>query len=282
MSEQKPNVILLVPTYNGNRNWELFSEWIYRLDPKPRYTIFLENNSTDGTLENLANFKLPHEIIRIWMREDLGKALVDSKWEYTAIAHIRQLLLTRVKKLNPDYAIFMDDDTLPPHDMIAKFIATGKDIVGGCYYRIFPEGMFLATKFTHPNEVDRKANRYLLANLEFIKVALPHDGYYKEHGLLHGELVEVPMTSGGCLCLSRRAIIHPQLYFYPNPAKPFYEFPASEDFGYCMRARRMGIRTYLHTGIVCRHLIDIRDVRAWAVDSRTREPVPFKWGHQYP
>jgi len=274
-------IILLVPTYNGSRNWELFSEWIYRLNPLPDKVIFLENNSSDGTLENLVNFKLPHEIIRIWMREDLGAYLKEVQWEYEAIAHIRQLLLTRAKKINPDYAIFIDDDTLPPHDLITKCITANKDVLGGCYYRIFPEGLFLATKFYHINEGDRKLNRYLLANLEYIKVAIPKNEYYQKQKYVQGDLVEVPMTSGGCLCLSRRAIIHPQLYFYPNPAKPFYEFPASEDFGYCMRARRMGIRTYLHTDMVCRHLIDIRDVRAWAVDSRTREPVPFKWGHQY-
>lgn len=284
---ETPSVILLVATYNGAHNFELWSEWIYRLNPAPDLLVFLENNSTDGTLDNIKSFKLPHEIIRIWMREDLGEHLKVT-WEYEHIAHIRQLLLTRAKKLNPDYAIFMDDDTLPPHDMIAKFLETKKDIVGGVYYRAFPEGVFLATKFYHHDEKFRKRGNYLLAQLESIREATSKTEYYISKKLFSddGNIVEVPMTSGGCLCLSRRAIQHPQLYFYPHPVKEFTDVPSSEDFGYCMRARRMGIKTYVDLRILCRHLFDVRKMpRAWAVETYQtpyclvdqKRPVYYKW-----
>lgn len=102
-------VILLVATYNGNHNWELFSESLYKLNPAPDKVIFCENNSTDGTLNNLVNFKLPHEIIRVWFKEDMQSQIQVERWDYLTIAHPRQLLLTRAKQLNPDYAIL----TLP-------------------------------------------------------------------------------------------------------------------------------------------------------------------------
>jgi hypothetical protein len=270
-------IILLVPTYQGGRNFELWSEWIYRLNPLPDKVIFLENNSTDDTLKNITDFKLPHEVIRIWLRDDINTVMEHERWEYLHIAHIRQLLLTRAKKLNPDYAIFIDDDTLPPHDMIPKFVEAKKDIIGGMYYRIFPEGMFLATKFYHIEEDCRKKNQYLLIQKEAIPNILGQSKYYQEKNLLQGNSIEVPMTSGGCLCLSRRAIVHPQLFFYPHPTKGILDTPASEDFGYCLRARRMGIRTYLHLEIMCRHLVDLRpNPRAWAVDQKGI-PVKYKW-----
>ena len=201
------------------------------------------------------------------------------RWEYTHIAHIRQLLLTRAKKLNPDYAIFVDDDTLPPHDMIARFIETKRDIVGGVYYRIFPEGIFLATKFYHYDEEIRKTGQYCLSQLETMRDEVSKTPYYvaKKLSFNNGHLIQTPMTSGGCLCLSRKAIMHPHLFFYPNPMKEFDMPRSSEDFGYCLRARRMGIKTYVNLDILCRHLFDIKDVtRAWAVDERGK-PVEYKW-----
>jgi hypothetical protein len=269
-------VVILIPTYNGNRNWELFSTWLERLNPQPSLYIFLENNSSDGTLVNLVNFKLPHEIIRIWMRDDLNEVLKQEHWEYTQIAHIRQLLLTRAKQLDPDYAIFLDDDTLPPHDLITKVVNSGKDILGGCYVRIFPEGTFLATKFYHTDKKARDRHAFMLVNLQYVMSQLGTSQYYKQNNYVQYPYVEVPMTSGGCLALSRRCLKHPQLFFYPNPTKDINDIASSEDFGYCIRARRMGIRTYLDLQIICRHLIDIRYTRSWALDDKG-VPIPFKW-----
>src|SRR5208337_3014652 len=64
-------VVLLIPVYNTSfRCWNVLERALYRLDPLPEKVIFCENNSEDITLDLLKNFKLPHEIIRVWFRAD--------------------------------------------------------------------------------------------------------------------------------------------------------------------------------------------------------------------
>jgi GT2 family glycosyltransferase len=280
ISTQKYKVILLVPTYNGARNYELFSEWLYRLNPLPDYVIFVENNSNDGTQENIANFKLSHEVITMHFPDDIGKYIESEKWEYTVIAQVRQKLFERAKELDPDYAIFIDDDTLPPHDLIQKVIDAKKNILGGCYYRIFPEGLFLATKFYHPLKEYRDKHSYLLTQREFIYDVDKHSDYYKKKHLIDIPFVEVPMTSGGCLALSRYVLQHPKMRFYPHPMRGDIKaehLNASEDFGFCLRAIHYGIKVYLHVNIVCRHLFDLRpNPRAWA-ENQDGKLVTFQW-----
>jgi hypothetical protein len=140
-------VVLLIPVYNtSQRCWSVLEKALYRLDPLPEKVIFLENNSTDNTLNLIWNFKLPHEVIRLWFRKD---AAYGDEHAYDTIAVVRHMLFTRARTCGAKLAIFLDDDCIPERrDFIQAFLDDNFDICGGTYTRDFPEGFYVATKWS--------------------------------------------------------------------------------------------------------------------------------------
>jgi len=235
------NAILLIPIYNCASLLPTLFGHLYRLDPQPERVIFAENNSRDNTLERLTKFKRPHEIIRVWFRSRVRDY---AKSPYEPIAHIRQLLLTRARHLNPDYAIFFDHDCWPnDHDIIDRLTLHGEDIVGGAYLRAYPEGVFLASKWVHPDT----------GKIIWRKTALRPYG-------------EVNMTSAGCLCLSQRIIQDHRVNFYP-----LYDNVASEDYGYCLTARQFGYKIWLDATASCMHFLDLKREKPWTTASNQKD-----------
>lgn len=240
LEARKSKVIILIPTRNSELLLDLFFENLYKLVPQPDKYVFCENNSSDKTLDKLEGFKLPHEIIRIWLSDD---AVEREGSPYGVIAHVRQLLLTRARKIDPDYAIFLDDDVMVKSpDMIRVLTRWNVDIVGGSYIRSWPEGFYLASlwKSHDPKE-------YLLCR----RPAKPLD--------------EPFVTGAGCLCLSRRIIQDRRINFHPLPKIP--NAAPSEDFGYCYQARQYGYKIYLDGLVELSHCVHVpgRDGKAWSV-----------------
>jgi glycosyltransferase involved in cell wall biosynthesis len=140
--------LILIPVYNCGKTLPTFFSFLYKLKPQPDLFVFVENNSEDSTLDVLCRFKRPHKIIRVWFRDDA--ALVGES-RYEPIAQIRQLLLTFARCFDPDYTIFLDSDVYPhSKDLIDRLSLWQKDIVGGAYVRLFPDGVFIASKWSSP------------------------------------------------------------------------------------------------------------------------------------
>jgi len=226
---------------------DIIEEWapyIRELNPKPERVVFCENNSTDGTLNKIVELDVgaPKDIIRFWTVDPTNKEVIPFTHCYDVIAHARQLLLTKARHLDPDYAIFIDSDVfLMDPTAIDSLTIWQKDLIGGAYSRVFPEGLFLATLF------------YSSVRKEKVKM-------WSKYKKLPGgvPLIEVHATSGGCLCLSRKLIQDRRVNFYPITET------YSEDFGYCKNARDNGYKVYLDGTLLLGHKI-LAKWRAWDV-----------------
>jgi len=235
-------IIFLIATRNGEAVLNLFFEHLCKLDPQPDKYVFCENNSVDKTLETLQRFKLPHEIMRVWFSDD---AIERVGSPYGVMAHVRQLLLTRARKIDPDYAIFLDDDVfVKTPEMIRVLTGWRVDIVGGSYIRSWPEGFHLASLWK-----SHDSNEYLLCKRPTKALDEPF------------------VTGAGCLCLSRRVIQDRRINFYPLPEIPdTTPSEVSEDFGYCWQARKYGYKIYLDGVVHLVHCVHVpgRDAKAWS------------------
>jgi glycosyltransferase involved in cell wall biosynthesis len=243
---------LLIPTYNCSNTLGKLFRYLDKLKPQPTTTIFAENNSRDNTLWQIRkHYKhKPHKIIRVWFREDAAKTC---KSVYEPIAHIRQLLLTAARHYNPDYSIFLDADVYPlSQNLISILTKWRKDIVGGSYVRMFPDGPFLASKWT----VEGRPDLFR---------------YYK---IPYAELMEPLMTSAGCLCLSRKVVQDHRLNFYPLYGK---DARASEDFGYCLKARELGYKVFLDGTAVLWHDLQQLRPKPW-MKRKDGKYIDFKFG----
>ena len=240
---------LLIPVYNGAKVLPKLFRCLNKLKPQPDMTFFAENNSNDNTLWLIKkHYKhKPHKIIRVWFRNDAAQACESV---YEPIAHIRQLLLTAARHYNPDYAIFLDADVLPiSSNLISILTGWQKDIVGGSYVRLFPDGPFLASKW-----------------------ATDDPKFYRYYRIPYAQLMEPLMTSAGCLCLSRKAIQDRRLNFWP-----LYNSDASEDFGYCLRARDLGYKVYLDGTAVLWHDMEQIRPKAWSRKA-DGQYIKFRYG----
>lgn len=238
--------LIMIPLYNSAKTLPELFESLYKLDPQPDLYVFAENNSSDNTLKHVQNFKLPHKLIRIWLRKD---AAMIHQSRYITIGQIRQLLLTYARNYDPDYAIFLDSDVIPQTTkLIENLTSWKKDILGGTYHRLFPHGIYIASRWQHPT----KENATILRK----KITQP---------------LEQPIaTSGGCLCLSRKIIQDKRINFYPIMPK------ASEDFGYCLKALEHGYKTYLDGKTKLKHIIpQTMPIKPWSRSSQTGEYAPF-------
>jgi GT2 family glycosyltransferase len=212
------------------------------------------------------NFKLPHEVIRVWFREDIDVPIFKEDNEYLTICHVRQLLLAKAKHLDPDYAIFVDDDVMPPKDLIKKVVEAGKDLLGGYYYRNFPEGLWIDCRFWKENgKVNQFVDEFWLKYL--CQKETPQ--------FVEGDFIIAEEFSGGCMALSRLILNDNRLSFYPRALEQKY---AAEDFGFCIKANEFGYKPYVHRFLRCFHILDKKTIRPWTETNDSKgECVNYQW-----
>lgn len=255
----KKVVIFLTSTQNSEKHLLSWQKTIERLKPTPQEVIFCENDSYDSTLNIINSWNFPHELISFKSKsEDLKDDI------YSVIARNRQLLLERVREKDPDYAIFVDDDVFPEEpNFIEKLISRNSDIVGGSYLRYFKNGIpYIASQWAIDTPLAEMPQIPDLA----VKVA---DA--KRRGVpfamftwCERKLYKVTVTSAGCLCLSRKAIQDKRLNFYPKGKIKGYKKTLSEDFEFCLLARKLGYEVYLDGDTRLSHLKpDIGKRRPW-------------------
>lgn len=268
LGEVAKGVILLVPIYNSTKRcWKVFERALYRLDPLPEKVIFCENNSTDNTLELINNFQLPHEVIRVWFKEDAAKGQ-----PYEGIGNVRQLLLTRARQPNVKMAIFLDDDCIPQDkNFIQKFIDNNFDICGGTYTRDFPEGTLVASKWSMNAPIEdmpRGTNPVIRRGIEKSIVEGRKHGCnclgFAYTSFEEGKIYKVTITSAGALALSQKVLQDRQLNFIPIRHDLSETGEVSEDFGYCLLANNLGYVIYLDFRMKFAHLGAFTKDRPWA------------------
>jgi len=187
----------------------------------------------------------------MWFRDDAVKVLGNA---YTMIGIIRQYLLKRARQLNADYAIFIDDDVIVfyPH-FIEQIIGRKKDIVHAPYLRSYVAGVNLSAKWK------RKGRKGV---------------WYKSSCKGFQEAYVVSM---GCTCLSRRIIQDRRVNFLPiiwNGKK------ASEDFGYCIRARKFGYKSYVDCVLRVGHYLDTYFYKPWLLKESGEGYIDFRYGKE--
>lgn len=136
-----------------------------------------------------------------------------------------------------EFLFFLDSDVIPPHDAILRLMAHRQPIMSGLYCRRSPPA----------------AVPVMIRNGQWVTEYQP------------GTVVEVDVVGAGCLLIHRSVLesLPPQrpgyhwfdwkvnlkgLGIYPE------EECMSEDFSFCLHARKKGFRILVDTSVVCRHV----------------------------
>ena len=244
----KKNVVFLTSTQDSAkhlRDWQITVE---RLNPPPGKVIFCENDSEDETQNLIKSWAYPHELLSFKSKpEDLKDDI------YSVIAKNRQMLLERVREINPDFAIFLDDDVFPENlDIIEKLTTHNLDLVGGMYLRLFKDDTpYIASQWGTDTPI---AEMPQLPNLAVrVADARKRGVPFLMFARCERKLYKVTITSAGCLCLSGKALKDKRLNFYPKGKVKGYK-ALSEDFEFCLLARELGYEVYLDGDVRLLHL----------------------------
>jgi GT2 family glycosyltransferase len=227
-----------------------------KLNPQPSYYRFVTNNNTDGTLSVLYDWCVQYDnsdYKELWFKKDAIKVLGNP---YGVIGIVRQTLLKMARILNCQYTVFIDDDIfLADKDFISRITAHDKDLVGGAYYRSYPQGE-LMSYLAFNTKKSKKERPYILRNYQTFK------------------LQKVAAVSGGCMCISNKLLNDKRVNFFPIP--DYYNTGhAGEDFSYCVTARKYGYDVFVDDSFrICHY--QKHEARPWRVDKNGKY-IDFKF-----
>jgi GT2 family glycosyltransferase len=221
------------------------------LDPQPTYYFIVENNSKDETPDVIADWVKHYPNTRVFSFNFVPDAVKRLGNPYATIALVRQQLIRMARKHKVDYLIMIDDDVfVNSTDFIPRLVSHGLDLVGGCYLRCYPNGMYLAQKWYNTGS-NRKEMPYVMKTVAY-------------------GLQQVAMTSGGCMCISKKLLNDDRVSFWPLLSFEKYG-DTSEDYGFCIKAVKAGYKIYVDGNIKIGHYLRERNYKPWCASDKAVE-----------
>ncbi len=137
-------------------------------------------------------------------------------------------------KNNFEWLFFLDDDVIPPPDVISRLVGLRKDIVSGLYYRRHPPVKPVAMTLT------------------------PNGPAWVDNWTPANALLSVDYVGAGCLLIHRRVLEGLKAPWFDweigRLAPDAGRNALSEDFAFCAKAKAAGFEIHLDTSTVCEHV----------------------------
>lgn len=203
------------------------------------------------------------------------RAFNDIKDIKEKIVKSRNLILEYCLEKGYDYFFSLEQDVIPPKNVIERLLKCNKEIVSGVYFSEFEtsqgkisspllyrlptieEENYIKENFEKVKKnFDDKTIKYLEANNYSIKdLEIP----MTEEEVSFNYFMEVKMCGLGCLMIHKDVLNKVRFRIKPDDK-------AFDDYFFCMDARKNGFHIYADTSVKCLHLI--KD-RPWKWDEIT-------------
>lgn len=187
----------------------------------PNYDVLVaENSKDDGYLEAI---------------KKQGLSVAKGPWHDGVIPRItasRNLLRQYMLENEYDYYFSMDQDTIPPADIIERLMRHGKEIVSGVYFTfhmVNGKPKEVPVVWTGYDEADNSMR------------------YLDVKDLLKPQLLEVSAFGMGCM-LAKREVMEKIAFRFDQKIGGF------EDVYFCHDARKLGYKLYIDTTARCDHI----------------------------
>lgn len=143
------------------------------------------------------------------------------------IVSSRNLIRRYCLENNYDYLFSLEQDVIPPLDIIEILLKSGKKIISGLYYKLDDKELTPVAWIHHEGNYARRLN-------------------YSE--TIEPKIIEVITCGLGCV-LIHKDVLEKVRFRYNESKKSF------DDVWFGIDARDKGFKLYLDTGIKCKHLI---------------------------
>lgn len=159
---------------------------------------------------------------------------------YERIVASRNIIRQKALEGNYDFFLSLEQDVIPPLDVIERLIRHQKDVVSGVYYKIY--------------EVDVKDKQGTISRKKTILPLIfkPSEDSHKMHVCYPHEVqgnkfFKIRACGLGCVLISRKVL--EQVAFRYDPDKNTFD-----DFLFCTDAIEKGFELYADTSVKCEHL----------------------------
>ncbi len=208
----------------------------------PNLDICFVDNSKDDKFYNKIKKDLPGTL-RIPYNESVKVRLADS----------RNLVKEKALKEGYDYLFCLDQDTIPPKDIIERLLKHEKYITTGVYYG----------RFTKLNPMTNKYEQKVLPLIRVKSLKDPNLFVSVRQDVIEsGNLIEIHSCGTGCILIHRNVL--EKIKFRWKEDKP-----GVDDVFFCEDALNFGFKIYADTSIICEHLVDGRKIHWGEGDMKT-------------
>ena len=162
--------------------------------------------------------------------KELGINVIKDKYFPKArdrIVSSRNLLRQYCLDNNYDYLFSLEQDVIPPLDIIEKLLNSGKKVIGGLYYKVDGKELTPIAWIHHEGTLARRLN-------------------YSE--TVESRIMEVITCGLGCVLIHKN-VLEKVKFRYEENKKSF------DDVWFGIDVRDKGFKLYLDTGLKCKHLI---------------------------
>ena len=221
----QPNVLIGCPTAE---------EKSYCLEP---YLQGLRNitwqNKTIVIVDNSQTSQYAEQMRAKGLRVITDLRLEDVK---ERIAHSRNIIRDIVLSEGYDYFLSLEQDVVPPHDIVERMLASGKHAITGVYFTTYK----INNEFKMRPLVWKKGvNAQIMIFMnEEVRAARGKTS----------EVVPIVASGLGCMLIHRSVL----------EKIPFRAIPESfDDMPFCQDLAKKGIQLYADLTIVCKHLVQV-------------------------
>ena len=213
----------------------------------PGYDIMIVDNSKED-----AYHKRITELLKKFAE---GKKFKVVKDEYAEnfkdrIVHSRNLIRNELIKNKYDYFLSLEQDVIPPKDVIERLLSHSKDVVTGVYFKEY------FAQNTNTGKVEKLVLPLIYKTLD--EESLREVEYHEIEG---SSFMKVTACGLGCILISAEVL--KDIKFRHNE-----KYPAFDDMYFCKDADQLNVPIFADTTVKCRHLHRATDWRKIKHDTK--------------
>jgi GT2 family glycosyltransferase len=240
-----PKVLVGCPTYQGfGYCLDKFLESVNGLSYQ-NYDVLLADNSEGDEYYNLLKQKGINAL-----KAPRLKGMFDT------VAYSRNMIIDYALKNGYDYFLNLDQDVIPPKNIIEELLSCKKDIVSGIYFGMFNTSSGfkkLPVAYASITEEEFEKMQKISPFPQFIKSHLDLKRNLTENESNSGSLLEVRIPSNGCMLIKRDVLEDKEIRYgiidiSGKPGK------TGDEIIFCEKAAEKGFKLYVCTKIRCQHI----------------------------
>ena len=214
----EPKILVGCPTSDYKEYClEEYSKAVKSLTYKNYDILLVDNSKNENYIKKIRSFNLP--VIKGPYFPGAKKRIIKS----------RNLLREKAIEGKYDYFLSLEQDIIPPKDIIERLLKAKKDIISAVYF--MPRDLELV-----PMIAIKEGESYGYIPFNYVDKSK--------------EIIRVDYTGLGSLLISRKVI---EKIEFKTDAKPGFD-----DWWFCKDAKKNNFKIYADTSIKCKHLLNNR------------------------